>query len=153
MFCKRHLAPVIVLLMTLMLGACQKSDTEAQEEKFLEAVWAHENAFQAGDVDRLAELYAEDAVSMPPGFPASVGREAIKGDLQFFFDEFVLDRQFTLANYEIAGDYATRRGEWTQTLTPKAGGDPVIETGRCTLGFKKIDDQWKVAWEIWNTYE
>lgn len=125
----------------------------AHEEKFVEAVWANENAFQAGDVDRIIEFYAEDAVSMPPGFPVSAGKEAIEADLRFFFDEFVLEREFTLVDYEIAGDYATRQGEWTQTLTPKAGGDPVIETGRCTLGFKKFGDEWKVVWEIWNTYE
>jgi ketosteroid isomerase-like protein len=149
----RYIITITVLLVALAVSACQESDSQAQEDEFLEAVWAHENAFQAGDVDQLTELYAEDAVSMPPGFPASVGQRAIEADLRFFFDEFALDREFSLANYEIAGDYATRQGEWTQTLTPKAGGDPIVETGRCTLGFKKLDDEWQVVWEIWNTYE
>ena len=123
------------------------------EDQFREAVMATENAFQSGDVDRIIEFYAEDAISMPPGFPVSIGKDAIEADLRFFFDEFALEREFTLVDYEIAGDYATRWGEWTQTLTPKAGGDPVIETGRCTLGWKRFGDEWKVVWEIWNTYE
>jgi ketosteroid isomerase-like protein len=125
----------------------------AEEEQFVEAAMANENAFQSGDVDRIIEFYAEDAVSMPPGFPVSAGKEAIEADLRFFFDEFDLEREFTLVDYEVTGEYATRSGEWTQTLTPKAGGDPVVETGRCLLGFKKVGDEWKVAWEIWNTYE
>jgi ketosteroid isomerase-like protein len=89
---------------------------------------------------------------MPPGFPVSTGKEAIEADLRAFFDEFDLEREFTLVDYEVTGEVATRTGEWTQTLTPKAGGDPIVETGRCVLGFKKVGDEWKVAWEIWNTY-
>jgi ketosteroid isomerase-like protein len=123
------------------------------EEQFREAVMEVENAFQSGDVDRIIEYYAEDAISMPPGFPTSIGREAIEADLRFFFDEFTMDREFTLVDVDMRGDYATRRGEWTQILTPKASGEPIVEVGRCVLGFKKVNDEWKVAWEIWNTYE
>jgi len=99
------------------------------------------------------EYYAEDAVSMPPGFPVSVGKETIDADLRYFFDEFTMERDFTLVGFNVTGDAATRTGEWTQTLTPNAGGEPIVETGRCVLGFKQVDGEWKVAWEIWNTYE
>jgi ketosteroid isomerase-like protein len=160
--------PFVFALIALILGACQPIVTQpesvapeqdsaaqqkAEEERFVEAAMANENAFQSGDVGQIIEFYAEDAVSMPPGFPVSTGKEAIEADLRAFFDEFDLDREFTLVDYEVTGDYATRQGEWTQTLTPKAGGDPIVETGRCVLGFKKVGDEWKVAWEIWNTYE
>ena len=158
----------VIVLVVLLVGACQpivvqpgnvapEQEAAAQqgveEEQFVEAAMANEDAFQSGDVDQIIEFYAEDAVSMPPGFPISSGKEAIEADLRFFFEEFSLDREFTLVDYEVTGEYATRTGEWTQTLTPKAGGDPIVETGRCVLGFKKVDDEWKVAWEIWNTEE
>jgi ketosteroid isomerase-like protein len=153
----RSLATIAVLLIALVLGACQQSATPTQEteqeQAFVETVWAYEDAFQAGDVDRLIEFYAEDAISLPPGFPASKGKEAIEADLGFFFDEFALERDFSLVDYEITGDSATRLGEWTQTLTPTAGGDPIFETGRCILGWTRINGEWKVVWEIWNTYE
>ena len=90
---------------------------------------------------------------MPPGYPKSVGKEAIEADLRFFFDEFTMEREFELINVEVTGNTATRLGEWSQTLTPKDGGDPIVEVGRCILGFEKIDDEWKVMWEIWNTFE
>ena len=160
--------PFLLVLIALILSACQPivvqpvsvapeqesaAQQEAEEEQFVEAAMANENAFQSGDVDRIIEFYAEDAVSMPPGFPVSTGKEAIEADLRAFFDEFDLDREFTLVDYEVTGEVATRTGEWTQTLTPKAGGDPMIaETGRCVLGFKKVGDEWKVALETWNTY-
>jgi ketosteroid isomerase-like protein len=121
-------------------------------KEFVETVWAYEKAFQAGDVDQVIEFYAPDAVSLPPGYPKSVGREAIEADLRGFFGEFALERDFVLVDFEVVGNYATRLGEWTQTLTPKAGGDDIVETGRCILGWRKINGEWKVVWEIWNTY-
>jgi ketosteroid isomerase-like protein len=81
-----------------------------------------------------------------------VGRDAIEADLRFFFDEFELEREFGLSDYEVVGDYATRLGEWTQTLTPAGGGEDIVETGRCMLGWSNTDGEWKVVWEIWNTF-
>lgn len=152
----RHVLAITVVLVVLILGAYQLSNAPAlgedSGEKFVDTVWAYEEAFQAGEVDRVIEFYAPDAVSLPPGYPPSVGREAIEADLTGFFGEFDLEREFDLVDYEVAGDNATRLGEWTQTLTPKAGGDPIVETGRCVLGWRKINGEWKVVWEIWNTY-
>jgi len=150
---------IVALLLSLILSACIAPDAPipladvTQDEQFYATVMAAEHAFQSGEVDKMIEYYAEDAISMPPGFPASVGKAAIDADLRYFFGEYELDRDFTVVDYEIAGETATRTGEWTQTLTPHAGGEPIVETGRCIFGFKQVDDEWKIAWEIWNTYE
>lgn len=82
-----------------------------------------------------------------------MGKEAIKASYQAFFDAYAFERDFKLAGIKIEGNTATRFGEWTQVLTPKAGGDPITEVGRCIVGFEKIKGEWKVVWEIWNTYE
>lgn len=153
---KRTILAISVLLVLLILAVYQLVIAPVSEadkgKEFVETALAYENAFQSGDVDRIIDFYAPDAVSFPPGYPTSEGREAIEADLRWFFGEFGLARDFTLADYEIVGNYATRLGEWTQTLTPKTGGDPIVETGRCMLGWKKINGEWKVVWEIWNTY-
>lgn len=157
MFRKRHVLVISLLLVLLILGAYQLGSapvSEAEsEKKFLDTVWANEAAFQAGDVDQLIEFYASDAVSLPPGYPPSVGRDAIEADLRWFFGEFALEREWELVDYTVVGNYATRLGDWTQTLTPRTGGDPIVEHGRCVLGWSKINGEWKVVWEIWNTYE
>ena len=127
--------------------------TQAELEKQLEeAVWAYEDAFQSGDVERLMALYADDVVSLPPGFPKTEGKADLEASLQAFFDEFTLERDFELVNVQVAGDTATRLGEWTQTITSKDGGEPILETGRCILGYEKVGTEWMVTWEIWNTY-
>jgi len=153
---KRYVLAITVLLVLLGLGAYQLAAAPlagaTSGKEFVETLWAYEKVFQAGDVDQVIEFYALDAISFPPGYPPSEGRDAIEADLRWFFGEFDLDREFALVDYEVAGNYATRLGEWTQTLTPKADGDPIVEVGRCILGWNKINGEWKVVWEIWNTY-
>jgi len=152
---------LVLGLIAAFLTGCQPlqpltadaSSIEAAETEFLDAVMAAEAALQSEDAVQAASYYTDDAVSMPPGFPPSYGRAAIQGDLEFYFDSFGLERDFKLVDYEITGNTATRTGEWTQTLTPTDGSDPFVETGRCVLGWEKTDGEWKIAWEIWNTYD
>ena len=140
-------------LVAIILTGCQPLQpvtadavsAEAVENEFLEAIMAAEAALQSEDPVDAASYYTDDAVSMPPGFSPSHGKEAIQGDLEFYFDNFDIERDFNLVNYEIAGDTATRTAEWTQTLTPTDGSEPFVETGQCVLGFEKVDDEWKIA--------
>lgn len=125
-------------------------DPEAQ---FTEVVLAVEEAAQAGDVDRLMEFYADDVVTILPGIPPLEGKDAVRADWEYFFDTFTLDRESELVYVDVSGDSAVRRMEWTNTLTPKDGSDPIVDTGNCVVGFKKVDDEWKIAWEIASTYE
>lgn len=154
----------LVAGLALALSACVSppqaapaSDTQAataaQIEQFRKTVLATEEAFQSGDVDRAIAYYADDAISNPPGFPTVVGKAAIKAGLVAFFDAYSMSREFQLLDVDVSGDHATRQGKWTNILTPKAGGGPITETGRCVLGWKKVNGEWKVAWQIWNTYE
>lgn len=125
-----------------------QAELEAQAR---ETVFAWEDAYQAGDLDRLMEVYTDDVVSMPPNRPVIEGKEALEEDFRQFYAEFTVERQFTLVDLELAGDTAFRRGEWTQTFTPKAGGEPITEVGKCLLVLKRFDDEWKIETEIWNT--
>jgi len=157
----RRTVSLIALLVTLLATACQpirptgKLSTSAQSEEaaFTKAALGLEEAYQAEDLERTINFYADNAVSQPPGFRTDVGKAAIRASYQSFYDTYALKRDFKLAGIKIEGNTATRFGEWTQVLTPKAGGDPITEVGRCVVGFQKIDGEWKVVWEIWNTYE
>lgn len=107
-----------------------------------------EEAYQQGDLQRTIAFYADNAVSQPPGYRTDVGKAAIQASYQAFFDTYDFKRDFKLAGVTMEGETATRFGEWTQILTPKAGGDPITEVGRCVVGFQKINGEWKVVWEI-----
>ena len=127
-----------------------KVDPEAQ---FIEVVYALEDAYETNDVDRIMEFYADDVVTILPGIPPLEGKEAVRADWEYFFDTYELDREAELVYVNVDGNSAVRRMEWTNTLTPKDGSEPIVETGNCIFGFKKVDDEWKLAWEIATTYE
>ena len=141
-------APVIEAEPPAAAPIVTQAELEAQVR---ETIFAWEDAYQAGDLDRLMEVYADDVVSMPPNRPVIEGKEALEEDFRQFYEEFTVERQFTLVDLELTGDTAVRRGEWTQTFTPKAGGEPVTEVGKCLNVLKRFDDEWKIETEIWNT--
>jgi len=152
----------ILALLAVLLLACQpiradlaQSQTTAlsEEEAFTQVALGLEEAYQQGDLERTIAYYADDAISSPPGFPTSRGKDAIRADYQAFFEAYELKRDFTLSGIKIEGNTATRFGEWKQVITPRDGSDPITETGRCIVGFEKINGEWKVTWELWNTFE
>ena len=159
----RPSATIIVLLVALTLGACvvpatpevspttpPKAALESQV-RAASAVW--DDAFNAGDLSRIMELYTEEAVDMPPNLPALEGKAAIESDLQYILEEFDAHHQTSIVDIKIGGDLAIERANYTMTLTPKAGGEPVTEVGKHIVVRQKVGDEWKIAWEIWSSDE
>src|SRR3970040_2061169 len=87
------------------------------------------NAVNAGDIDRMLEIAADDFEIMPPGQPAlsgAAGREFLQG----FVRQFKADLQpFRHEESNMCGEWAIQRLTYGITLTPKRGGDAITETG------------------------
>lgn len=156
----RFSAVIIALLVALVLGACVAPPApvvspaiapEIQEEQVRAASAAWDDALNAGDLTRLMELYAEDAVDMPPNFPALEGKAAIASDLEYILGEFDAHHQTSIVDIKLGGDLALERANYVMTLTPKAGGEPMTEVGKHVVIRQKHGDDWKVLWEIWNS--
>jgi ketosteroid isomerase-like protein len=129
-------------------------DMAAEEAALIEAINKYEEAYAAGDIETLMTVYVGDeATWYPPGGAKVQGLADIEANWRDFLGNYTVERDAELVNVDIDGNKATRLMEWTNTLNPKDGSDPIVETGRCMLGYEKVDDEWKVAWEIWNTYE
>ena len=56
-------------------------------------------------------------------------------------------------NMELIGEgsLAFELFTYTLTLTPKAGGDPIKDSGRCFWLWRREDRDWKVARAMWNS--
>lgn len=150
---KRFSIAVMVLLAALLVSACGQSAAQAQkadEEKLLAAIYKEFEMFEANDAAGLMDLFADDAVSLPPGSPAIEGKDAIAAGKTAFLENNNVKVDFKLVDYKIVGDYATRQGEWTMYVTPKAGGETMVNPGKCMLGWEKIGGEWKIVWEIFN---
>ena len=110
-------------------------------------------AYNAGNAAGLANLLAEDAVWMPPGVPAIVGRDAIRARYAAQFAN--LQSVFTLYRGEIrvSGNLAWLRGAYQRIDTPMAGGPSTTITGKYLMTFRRERGDWKITTDAWNTNE
>src|SRR5713226_1065889 len=113
---------------------------------------AHVAALNAGDVDAWVGEFAEDAVQMPPHFPANLGKPAVRAWSQGFLNLFRCQFALTVNEVWVAGDWALERGRYTITLAPKGGGAPRDEVGKyITVYERKAESSWKMSRDIWNS--
>ena len=103
------------------------------------------------DAARLMEFYSDSAVSMPFNRPALEGKPAIEADFRQFFESFTAEHHTTIVGLEISGDMAVERGRYRITVAPKGRGIPAQETGKHIVVRKRVNGQWMILWEIWNT--
>ena len=105
-----------------------------------------EEAARTRDTDRIAALYTADAIVMPPDAPFVKGRENIK---QFWGSAIqqmgVKDVRLNTLDLEVASDTAYEVGE--AVLTLQSGG----VTAKYVVVWKKVDGQWRLHRDIWNT--
>jgi uncharacterized protein (TIGR02246 family) len=105
-----------------------------------------EDAARKGDLDRLASLYTQDAIALPPDGPLVKGRDAIKQMWGTVAQQIGLkDVQLKTLDFEQAGDTGYEVGE--ATLATSSGSAVV----KFIVVWKKIGGQWRLHRDIWNT--
>jgi uncharacterized protein (TIGR02246 family) len=108
--------------------------------------------YNSGDVTGLADLYTDDAVVMNNHAAAVSGKQAILQDAQAMVDQFTVNFSITPVDTQIVNDLAYEHGTATVSLTPKAGGDPIQQTGSYLVILKRgADGAWRVHREIGNS--
>jgi uncharacterized protein (TIGR02246 family) len=105
----------------------------------------------AGDVERWLACYASDAVLLPPGEHPVVGAEAIRAWAAPFFAAYELHEATDEREVVVSGDWGFLRAHWTWRLTPKDGGETVVDSGMSVwIVQRQPDGAWKIARAIWN---
>jgi uncharacterized protein (TIGR02246 family) len=133
-----------IVVATIVLGADDaKSTVEMMNQAWLAA-------YKVADFDRLAALYAEDAVLMPSGREPLRGREAIRS---FFAEDFKYAPRRSMAlnsiRVEASNSVLVDSGEYRYDGID-AEGKPLHITGNYNTVMKKTDGKWHTAIEIWN---
>jgi uncharacterized protein (TIGR02246 family) len=132
-------AAALILVSCSCLGARENDGPDAVDKKW-------EAAMRAGDVDAVMACYAPDAIAWLPDSAPANSTEAIRaiftGILQA---NNVTAVELMNTHVHTCGDMAVKWGEYTLTLTPKAGGKPKTETGRYTEALKKQGGKWVYA--------
>lgn len=115
---------------------------------------AWEDAANTAQVERLVEIYAPDAVILPPGGPVIEGSETIRELFRQEFDRFDTKLAFTTQAIEVDGDMAFRRGRYVWRGTPRLSGQPVETTNKfLEVWRRQPDGSWRIAVDMWNPSE
>lgn len=145
------------IALMVALAACTQApvpvpDTsEADEAAIRASSDAFLAGFNAGDVTAMADLYAEDAIAIPPDGPPTEGRDAILQSLSEYFELFTATQTATTDEIILRGDLAVARGTWSSRETPKAGGEEVTRNGKwMEVQRRQADGSWKVWRWMWN---
>lgn len=124
----------------------------AADKAAVDAVRNHEQAaLNAGNIDSVLLVYADDVEMMAPGAPAARGVAAVRELSNAMLADATPSVNYTSSSVEIAGDIAIDRYTGTFTLTPKSGGAATIETikGLHVLR-RQADGSWKIIQDVWN---
>jgi ketosteroid isomerase-like protein len=152
-FFKGSAAGVSMLAVGLCLAPRQTPGANASTERIDQLRQAFNAAYSAGNAAGIGILLAEDAVWMPPGEPAVVGRSAIQARYAAQFS--ATHSAFTLNRGEILvlANMAWLRGPFQRIDTPVTGGPSTTTTGKYVMIFRRERSDWKIVNDCWNSDE
>jgi uncharacterized protein (TIGR02246 family) len=137
----------------LMAIACNQTpdthDADVQAVKDNEAQW--NQAWASRDADKIAAFYADDAVLMTPGAPATSGKAAILSALKQMVVDPTLTLKFQASKVDVAksGDLGYTQGSYTLTLTDPQTKQLINDHGSyVTVYRKQADGTWKAVSDI-----
>jgi len=121
-------------------NAAVKSAIDANNKKFGAAI-------AAGNPAAVAGLYTDDAMVLPPNGEAMSGRPAIEKLFQMLVAAGIKEITLTAQEVEAHGDAATEVGAYSV----KDGTGKEIDRGKYMVSWKKVQGQWKLHRDIWNS--
>lgn len=131
----------------LLVVAVACGPPTAQESTELEAAaqgW--EAALNAGDLDAVVALYATDARLLPPNGEMAQGAEAVEDSFGGMIDAG-LQGELTTIEALVAGDLGHRIG----TYKLMTGDGTLVDEGKYIEVWRKMDGEWKISADIWNS--
>lgn len=158
---RTRLAPSLVAGLVLLAVGCAPAGetgtaasglTEEETTAIRDASNQWAEAVQAGDLDRLASLYAEDAVLLPPGAPAVEGRAAIREFLNTLPE--VQSAELRQESIEGRGDLAYVQGSYVLEMLAVPGDTASLVTDRgkfVEIRERQADGSWPMIVDIWNS--
>jgi uncharacterized protein (TIGR02246 family) len=110
-------------------------------------------AVRTKDIARLTNMVTEDAVFLPPGFPAIRGKQGVEAMYTSFFRQFSsVEQTASLEEVEVAGDWAFAWGTESFNLVPQASESQIHMQGKgMSILRRQPDGSWKFARGINNT--
>ena len=107
-------------------------------------------AYNAGNVDKLLNFFADDALTLSPGQDPIRGREAHRRDFEEAFRrETQRDLALSTLSAEESGGVLVAAGTWSNSV-PAGDGTRQKASGYYLSVFHKINGQWRIAVSTFN---
>jgi uncharacterized protein (TIGR02246 family) len=108
-------------------------------------------AFNAKDVAKILDLYAENSVFMPPNEPVIRGKDALKQFYEKLFTrEGASDLKLDIAEISGHGPLAYQSGTFEMALKP-ATGTAGRDRGKYLFVIRKMGAGWRFHYTMWNS--
>jgi len=141
----------IALIAAVLVAACASMPANDAETAIRKMDRDFSAAATAGNLDGMMAIYADDAVLMPPNFPAFRGRDAVRQFWGGFLGAGKIDATVEADRVIQSGDLAVELGHYNLKITPKGGGAPIEDNGKFTLTWQRRGGQWKGIYDIFNS--
>lgn len=149
----RALKPMALLCCGLLVLAASTlaSASDDPEATFRAGTAEWIAAYNAGDVDKIVAMYAEDAVIMPPDAPSASGHAAIRAHLTKDI-EATKKAGIRLADVSSASATGTSGdlGWHTGAFTVSDADGKAVGTGKYSEIWQKKNGKWVLIRDIWN---
>jgi uncharacterized protein (TIGR02246 family) len=120
--------------------------SDEREIHTVHSIWI--DAVNAGDLDSLLALIAEDVVFLNPG-QAPFGREGFSSQFMAAHEQMLICCTSELEEVVVAGDVAYTRSRDALSVTPRAGGKGAQLAGdRITVYRKQRDGRWLLSRDV-----
>ncbi len=142
-----------LVFVVLAAGCAQppKQDTAADKTKLQADALSWFDSFAKADSESLANLYAEDAILLPPGHAAVAGRPAIKTFLGSMAAEAQAGKMALkngqVTGAEVSGDMGWISGSYTVADSTGA----TIDSGNYLSVHQRTNGVWLYVRDIWNS--
>jgi ketosteroid isomerase-like protein len=124
----------------------------ADQENIRAADLAFAAAANAGNLDGVIAVYADDAALLPPNFPPQEGREAVRKFWGGLLGAYTVQFDLNSETIEGRGDLAYAVGRYKLSARPKAkGAPPIEEEGKYVEVLKRQSDgSWKYVVDMYS---
>jgi uncharacterized protein (TIGR02246 family) len=138
----RRLDPRLAVLLLLTVAGCGHAPSRPP-------VAAFSQAYVKNDMAALGEVYAEDAVILPPGREIR-GREAIQRYFAWGPNHRQIAHSMVTAELIVSGDMATDHGAWHST-SQRGDDSPTTASGQyLVVWVREPDGAWRIRYDMWH---
>lgn len=137
---------VIISLLFLNFNRCTQAPTDVSGE-IKELNNGFIEAFNSGDIKTLVGNYTANAKLYPSNSDVVEGPEAIEGFWNAVKGMGIKKAQLETVIAEKNGNIVLEEGRYKLFVD----GDQIADQGKYIVTWEKVDGQWKIARDIWNT--